>query len=200
MEIILSTSNKDKIYEIQNILGDQYTLLSKKVLAIEDFDVEETGSSLKEKAYIKAKSLYDTFKKPVLADDTGLFVDALNGKPGIYSARYAGENANYEDNNDKLLKDLSDIKDLEKRTARFITVLCFIDENGKDHYLEGELEGYIAFNRLGHENKFGYNPIFIIKSLDKTLAQASDQERLSVNHRRRALDKLKVLLEEIKWK
>lgn len=200
MEIILSTSNKDKIYEIQNILGDQYSLLCKKDLGIEDFDVEETGNSLKENAYIKAKSLYDSFKKPVLADDTGLFVDALNGKPGIYSARYAGDNASYEDNNDKLLKELSEIEDLEKRTARFITVLCFIDGNGKIHYLEGELEGYISFERLGNENKFGYNPIFIIKSLGKTLAQASDQERLSVNHRRRALDKLKALLEEIKWR
>lgn len=193
MRILLSTSNKGKVKELQNILGEDFELLLKSDFDLQDFDVVEDGESLEENAYKKAKALFDIVKIPVLSDDTGLFVNALNGQPGVYSARYAGENATYEDNNKKLLKELDTEND---RSAYFETVICFIDNEGNEHFSKGRLDGKIAQNIQGADG-FGYDPIFIFDG-DKSLAEISQNEKNKISHRSKALENLKNLLEKIK--
>ncbi|MFM1524605.1 MULTISPECIES: RdgB/HAM1 family non-canonical purine NTP pyrophosphatase [Helcococcus] len=196
MKLILSSSNKDKIKEIKKIIGDNHELLLKSDLNLEDFDVEETGETLRENAYIKAKALFDLTHENVIADDTGLFVEALDWNPGVYTARFAGENATYDDNNEKMLKELSHLEDLNDRRAYFMTTICLITKDEEVYYVEGKLEGFISPEKRG-DNKFGYNPIFIVKDFNRTLAEMSDEERTTINHRRRAIENLKVILEEL---
>lgn len=197
MKLILSSSNPDKIKEIQTILGDEYEVVLKTDIGLVDFDVEETGETLRENAYLKAKSLYDIKPGNIIADDTGLFVEALDFRPGVYTARYAGENATYDDNNAKMLEELKEVNNLNDRRAYFMTTVCLITESGDVHYAEGKLEGFIAPERKG-DNGFGYNPIFLVKNMNKTLAEMDDLERTAINHRRRAFENLKKILEEIK--
>ncbi|MFL8887198.1 RdgB/HAM1 family non-canonical purine NTP pyrophosphatase [Helcococcus kunzii] len=197
MKLILSSSNPDKIEEIQRILGDEYEVVLKSDLGLEDFDVEETGETLRENAYLKAKALYDKVKENIIADDSGLFVEALDFRPGVYSARYAGEHATYDDNNTKLLEELKEVTNLNDRRAYFMTTICFISKSGEVYYAEGKLDGYITTERRG-TNGFGYNPLFLVKNTNKTLAEMDDLERLSINHRSKAIENLKQILEEIK--
>lgn len=197
MKLILSSSNPDKIKEIQTILGDEYEVVLKTDIGLVDFDVEETGETLRENSYLKAKSLYDIKPGNIIADDTGLFVEALDFRPGVYTARYAGENATYDDNNAKMLEELKEVNNLNDRRAYFMTTVCLITESGDVHYAEGKLEGFIAPERKG-DNGFGYNPIFLVKNKNKTLAEMDDLERTAINHRRRAFENLKKILEEIK--
>lgn len=197
MKLILSSSNPDKIKEIQTILGDEYEVVLKTDIGLVDFDVEETGETLRENSYLKAKSLYDIKPGNIIADDTGLFVEALDFRPGVYTARYAGENATYDDNNAKMLEELKEVNNLNDRRAYFMTTVCLITESGDVHYAEGKLEGFIAPERKG-DNGFGYNPIFLVKNMNKTLAEMDDLERTAINHRRRAFENLKKILEEIK--
>ncbi len=196
MKIILSSSNKDKIKEIQSILGSDYELVLKSDIGYKYLEVDENGDTLRENAYLKAKALYDLTKENIIADDTGLFVEALNGAPGVHTARYAGENADYNSNNEKLLEALKEYKNKEDRKAYFMTTICLITKEGKEYYVEGKLDGYIAFEKRG-DNKFGYNPIFEFEDSNKTLAEFTDEERVSINHRKRALDNLKKLLESV---
>lgn len=198
MKLVLSSSNKDKIYEIQNILGLDYQVILKSDIGLGDLQVEENGSSLKENAYIKAKAIYDIQKTNVIADDTGLFVQALGGKPGVHTARFAGPDATYDDNNSKMLETMSKFPNKEDRKAKFVTVICFITEAGEVYFVEGRLEGFIADQRRGDKNKFGYNPIFEEGLTGLTLAEMDDEMRLTINHRYKALIKLKKLLGEIK--
>lgn len=195
MKILLSTSNTGKVKELKSILGDDYDLLLKSDFNLRDFDVEEDGKTLKENAYKKAKSLHDkvNININVIADDTGLFVKSLNGAPGIYSARYAGEEGDYSANNKKLLKELENKKD---RSAYFETVICLITESGDVYYASGRLEGYIA-NDLKGEGGFGYDPLFIFDK-NKSLAEISAEEKNKISHRSKALENLRVLLEKIK--
>lgn len=196
MKIILSSSNKDKIKEIQSILGSDYELVLKSDIGYKGLEVDENGDTLRENAYLKAKALYDLTKENIIADDTGLFVEALNGAPGVHTARYAGENADYNSNNEKLLEALKEYKNKEDRKAYFMTTICLITKEGKEYYVEGKLDGYIAFEKRG-DNKFGYNPIFEFEDSNRTLAEFTDEERVSINHRKRALDNLKELLESV---
>ena len=196
MKIILSSSNKDKIKEIQSIIGSDYEIVLKSDIGYGDLDVEENGDTLKENAYLKAKALYELTNENIIADDTGLFVEALNGNPGVYTARYSGENATYDSNNEKLLEELKDVKYKEDRSAYFMTTICLITKDGKEYFVEGRLDGYIAFEKRG-SNRFGYNQVFEVKGLNKTLAELTDEQRISVNHRRKALDNLKELLESV---
>ena len=196
MKIILSSSNKDKIKEIQSIIGSDYELVLKSDIGYKDLEVDENGDTLRENAYLKAKALYDLTNENIIADDTGLFVEALNGNPGVHTARYAGENATYDSNNEKLLEALKDYKNKEDRKAYFMTTICLITKEGKKYYAEGKLDGYIAFEKRG-DNKFGYNTIFEVEDYNKTLAEFTDEERVSINHRKRALDNLKELLESV---
>lgn len=149
MRLILSSSNKDKIKEIKKIIGHNHELLLKSDLDLEDFDVKETGKTLRENAYIKAKALFDLTHENVIADDTGLFVEALGGKPGVFTARFAGENATYDDNNEKMLKELSHLENLNDRRAYFMTIICLITRDGKVHYVEGKLDGFISPEKEG---------------------------------------------------
>lgn len=193
MKIVISSSNKDKLKEFNEILGDDFEIITKDRVGLGDFEIEEDGETLAENSYKKSKSLYDKLKQNIFSDDTGLFVEALGGKPGVYAARYAGENCSYDDNVNKLLKELSHIDDIEKRKAEFKTVVCFISESGETYYAEGILEGYIGFEREG-SNGFGYDSIFIAKENGKSLASLSINEKNKISHRRKAVENLKNIL------
>lgn len=197
MKIILSTDNKDKRKELQDILEkDDVEILTKSQVGFQDLEVPEDGETLRENAYKKAKALFDVTGEITLADDTGLFVDALQGAPGIYSARYAGEKVTYEDNRRKLLKELEGVPE-EERTARFETAVCLIDKGGEAHYLEGVCEGRITEREMGDQG-FGYDSIFLPEGKRETFAQMSEEEKNQISHRGRALAQLKGLFEALR--
>lgn len=187
MKLVLATSNKDKVREIKEILDKNIEIYTIEDFDLKNFEVEEDGKTLKENAYKKAKSLYDILKIPTLADDTGLFVEALDLKPGVYSHRYAGDNPTYKDNRDKLLYEL---KNSKNRKAYFKTSVCFIDEKGKDYYFDGKIDGEISKKEYGNKD-FGYDQIFEIVELNKTFGQMSDEEKNLYSHRSLALEKFK---------
>ena len=199
MKIYVSTSNKDKLKEILAKLGNQYELISKDQAGYGDKDIEETGTTLEANAYLKARFLYDLVKAPVFADDSGLFVKALNGKPGVYTSRFAGEDCTYEDNVNKMLEVMKPYDQMSDRKAYFETVICFIDKDGKVTYLHGRMDGYIAKNIMG-SGGFGYDPIFIPEGYMKSFAQVGLEVKNSISHRAKALDKLREFLGGKKWK
>ena len=190
MKIVLATSNKDKVREIKEILGESIDIYTTDDFDLGKFEVEEDGETLKENAYKKAKSLYDILKIPTLADDTGLFVKSLNLKPGVYSHRYAGENPTYKDNRNKLLVEL---KESDNRDAYFKTSVCFIDKDGKDYYFDGKIDGEISEKEYGDKD-FGYDQIFRVKEIKKTFGQMTDEEKNLYSHRSLALEKFKKFL------
>jgi XTP/dITP diphosphohydrolase len=184
------------VREIKDILKDMpFDVVSKDELGFSDFDVEEDGQTLEENALKKAVELSKLVKGVIIADDTGLFVDALNGEPGVYSARYAGEHVSYADNNKKLLKKSEGLP-LEKRTAYFKTSIAVVLEDGSSIMAEGRCSGKIGFEPRG-ENGFGYDPLFIEDKSGKTLSEMSEEEKNSISHRANALVNLKEKLEEI---
>ena len=187
MKIYVATNNKGKLKEIKAILPD-FEVLAIKDLGY-DFDVEENGKTFAENSYIKAHALYTLTKCPVIADDSGLCVDALDGEPGVYSARYAGEHGNDEDNTKKLLNNMKDIPK-EERSAKFVCDICYIDENGDVFHAYGECRGEIAYEPKG-ENGFGYDPIMYIPELKKTMAELTPDEKNKISHRAKALEILK---------
>ena len=191
MEILFATGNKDKLKQL-NLLLEDYKLLSPADIGIDNFQVNEDGDSLEKNAYKKAKALHDISSKATLADDTGLFVESLDNRPGVHSHRYAGEDASYKDNRDKLLNEL---RDIDNRKAYFETVICFIDENGNDHYFKGKLEGSITKNEIGNYD-FGYDQIFMINKLNKTLGQMTSQEINKISHRSKAINKFKEYIDK----
>jgi XTP/dITP diphosphohydrolase len=193
--IILSTGNVHKINEIKSILKDMpFEVISKNDLGYEDFDVVEDGSTLEENALKKAGELHKLTKGIVIADDTGLYVDALRGEPGVYSARYAGEHATYADNNKKLLNKLRDVS-LEKRTAYLKTIIAVIFEDGSKMTAEGICNGHIAIEERGNRG-FGYDPLFVPEGRDKTFSEMSEEEKNKISHRSNALKCLRNMLEE----
>lgn len=194
-KIILSSGNKHKITEIKDILKDTiFDVVSKDDLGYLDFDVEEDKDTLEGNAFKKAEELHKLVKGIVIADDTGLFVDALNGDPGVYSARYAGEPVSYKDNNKLLLKNLEGVP-MEKRTATFKTVMAVVLEDGSRLMAEGECKGKIAFEERG-TNGFGYDPLFIVDGWNKSFSEMTEEEKNQVSHRANALMNLKEKLEE----
>ena len=194
MQIVLATHNRGKMEEMSAILGH----LPVELLTLDVFpeigDIPETGNTLKENAFIKAETVHRLTGLPALADDTGLEVDALNGAPGIYSARYAGADATFDDNCQKMLKELHDIP-IEKRTARFRTVIAFAN-GGEKEWVEGVAEGRIIEDKRGIGG-FGYDPIFYYPPLRKTFAELDSVEKNSISHRGRALRNFCGILE--KW-
>lgn len=194
-KIILSSSNSNKIIEIRDILKNMpFDVISKDDMGYGHFDVEEDGKSLEENAFKKAEELHKLTGKIVIADDTGLFVDALNGEPGIYSARYAGEPVSYENNNNLLLKNLNGVP-MRKRTAYFKTIIAVVFEDGKKMTAEGSLKGKIAYEKRG-ENGFGYDPLFIVEGTGKTFAEMTEEEKNKISHRAIALMNLRKKLED----
>ncbi len=187
-KIVLATHNIDKQKEIKSLLKD----LNIKILGMEYFpeigDIEETGQTLIENSFIKSKMVNKITGLACLADDTGLEVDALNGAPGIFSARYAGENPTYDDNVRKLLFELKETPE-SLRTARFRTVISYVD-NENEFYDEGTVEGRIILEPSGVDG-FGYDPIFVPKNSDKTFAEMSKEKKNKISHRALALIKMK---------
>jgi len=192
MEIVLATQNPDKVREIKEVLKD----LPIKILTLMDLGlkekVEETGKTLEENALLKAKFWAEKTGKWALADDTGLEVEALNGAPGVHTSRYAGENASYEDNWKKLLKNMEGIP-WEKRKARFRCVIVIVSPQGKRYIAEGSVEGYITLEAKGNKG-FGYDPVFYVPEKGKTLAEMSLEEKNSLSHRGKALQKAKEII------
>ncbi|MDR7869238.1 MAG: XTP/dITP diphosphatase [Tissierellaceae bacterium] len=195
-KLILSTNNNHKVEEIKNILKDMpIEVLSKNDAGISSFDVDEDGTTLEENSIKKAKVLADKVEYMVMADDSGLFVDALDGAPGVYSSRYAGEEGNDDKNNIKLLNELKDISK-EDRTASFLTVIALITEDKEVYTVRGECKGYIGFEPKG-DNGFGYDPLFIPHGYDKTFSELGDNIKNKISHRAKALEEIKVLMSNL---
>lgn len=190
-KIVLATHNRHKAQEIRSVLAD----LAGALLTLDDFpeigEIPETGKTLEENAIIKAETVHKKTGLPAIADDTGLEVAALNGAPGVFSARYAGENATFDDNINRLLTELEPF-DMEQRQARFRTVIAFIN-NEKPILAEGSVNGYIARDKTG-TGGFGYDPVFWVPELKRTFAQLSEAEKNAVSHRGKALRNLRNLL------
>lgn len=186
MRIVVATHNKHKVEEIREFFKGDFEVLSADDIGSHD-EVEETGETIEENALLKARSLANMTDDIVIADDTGLFVDYLDGKPGVYTARFAGLNATYADNNKKLLKLLEGVPE-EKRKATFKTVIAVIYK-GKETIIEGKVEGRILDKPKG-EFGFGYDPVFFVDKVGKTLADLTLKEKNEISHRANALKKL----------
>lgn len=193
-KIIFATGNEGKMREIREILADiRVKVLSMKEIGI-DIPIEENGSSFEENAVIKAKAVSEVCGEIVLADDSGLEIDYLNKEPGIYSARYIGEDTPYSVKNANLIERLSGVPD-EERTARFVCAIAAVFPDGEVITTHGTVEGRIDYQEKG-SNGFGYDPIFYIPELGKTTAELSDGEKNSVSHRGKALGRMKEELEK----
>ena len=184
--IILASNNKNKLREMKEKLGEYGIEVISQAEAGINIEVEETGTTFKENAILKATEIFNRLKMPVIADDSGLEVDALDGKPGVYSARFCGPNATSEDKYNKILDLMKDIQE-EKRTARFKCAICYIDENGDTHIFEKACEGKIAKEPHGTDG-FGYDPIFLVGN--KTFAEMSGEEKNKISHRGLAVNAL----------
>ncbi|MFV0197884.1 RdgB/HAM1 family non-canonical purine NTP pyrophosphatase [Empedobacter falsenii] len=183
MELIFATHNNNKVKEVTKMLP---SYLSMKSLTAIDFfeEIEETGKTFEENALLKAKTIFNKTGKNVFADDSGLVIEALDGAPGVYSARYAGTGKD-EDNIAKALKELDG---KTNRKAYFISIFCLI-LNGKEYFFEGRVNGTIATEIMG-DNGFGYDPIFIPDGFSKSFAQMTPEEKNAISHRGKAIGKL----------
>ncbi|MFV0233270.1 RdgB/HAM1 family non-canonical purine NTP pyrophosphatase [Empedobacter falsenii] len=183
MELIFATHNNNKVKEVTKMLP---SYLSMKSLTAIDFfeEIEETGETFEENALLKAKTIFNKTGKNVFADDSGLVIEALDGAPGVYSARYAGTGKD-EDNIAKALKELDG---KTNRKAYFISIFCLI-LNEKEYFFEGRVNGTIATEIMGN-NGFGYDPIFIPDGFSKSFAQMTPKEKNAISHRGKAIEKL----------
>lgn len=181
--VILASNNKYKLEEISKKLAEFDIKVIPQREAIGDLEVEETGTTFAENAILKAEAIYKIAGKPVIADDSGLAVDYLNGEPGVYSNRFAGPNATDDDRINKIIEALDGVED-EKRTARFICAICYVDENGEKHIFENSCEGIIAREKHG-DNGFGYDPIFMVG--EKSFAEISKEDKNKISHRGKAI-------------
>ncbi len=190
--IVLASHNLNKAQEIQMLLGNQFHVIPQQAFDIPP--IEETGSTFEENALLKAKAVYDIIGLPVIGDDSGLEVVALNNQPGVYSSRFAGDNASDDDNIDKLLKKMHNIP-TEKRTARFRCVVAFLGTSSDDQpvFFEGEWAGYIAEERTG-KNGFGYDPVFVDLQSNLTAAELESDQKNKISHRGMAMQSLKSYL------
>lgn len=194
--LIISTDNNNKIMEIRDIIKYMpVTILSKTDAGYGHIEVVEDGNTLEENAIKKAIEIAKRTNAIVIADDTGLFVDKLQGRPGVYSSRYGGENATYNDNNKKLLKELEGIP-LEQRTAKFVTVIAIVLEDKSIRTVSGECSGKIGLEIKG-EKGFGYDPLFVVDEYGKTFAELGEEVKNTISHRAKALKKLKEELKNI---
>ncbi|MBM7571996.1 XTP/dITP diphosphatase [Aquibacillus albus] len=188
-KLFIATKNNGKIKDFKGLFA-KYDINIISLLDLDDSlpDIEETGDTFEENAAIKAETIVKALNIPVLADDSGLEVDALNGQPGVYSARYAGVEKDDTANLHKVLNELEGVPK-EERTARFVCVLALAHPNEPIIFKKGTCEGTIVENPMG-ENGFGYDPIFCPKGYNKTMAQLSSQEKNEISHRRNAMIQL----------
>lgn len=192
--IIIATKNEGKAKEFVSMFKT-YGYDVKTLLDFPDIpDIPETGSTFKENAFQKAAAISERLNTIVLADDSGLEVDALNGQPGIYSARFAGEHGNDKKNNEKLINELKDTPK-DKRNANFHCSLVIVGPNKEPLHVAGGVEGYILSEPRGGHG-FGYDPIFYLPEKDKTMAELDNQEKNRISHRANAIEKLKEHLSE----
>ncbi len=188
--IIIASRNKGKINEFKKLFEKEgVTVLSLDDLDMTIPEIEETGATFHENAKIKAETVASIVNEPVIADDSGLVVDALNGRPGVYSARYAGEPTDDVKNYEKVLDELEAVEE-KNRTARFVAVLALSRPGEETLFFEGKCEGKIAYEPKG-EHGFGYDPIFIPDGYDVTMAQLTGDEKNKISHRFHALERLK---------
>lgn len=192
MKLLIATNNDKKVWEFHRIL-EPYGVecVSLKEAGIRQ-EIEETGTTFEENSRIKAQTICDLTGLPAVADDSGLSVDCLDGAPGVYSARYAGENATDDENVDKLLAALQDVPD-EGRTARFVSVITIVFPDGRSFHTRGECVGKIAHQRIGY-NGFGYDPIFQVGE-GRSFASIPPEEKDAMSHRGKAL---RLFVEELK--
>ncbi len=193
MDIIVATNNQGKVKEIKNILAP-HNVMSQMEIGV-DIDVEETGDTFVDNAFLKARAIKPYTQCAIIADDSGLMVDYLNGDPGVYTARYAGENTTPMQGIEKLLKNLEGVP-YEGRAAKFVSVIALILPDGREYSFEGECSGYIT-NILKGENGFGFDPVFYYPPLDKTFAELTDDEKNRVSHRSAAISKLAKFIENL---
>jgi XTP/dITP diphosphohydrolase len=184
MEIVFASNNAHKVEEVRAKLPASFKVLSLREV-IGDVDIPETGTTLDANAAIKARYLYERTGKNCFADDTGLEITALDGEPGVYSARYAGEGCSFDDNMNKVLRNMEGKAD---RSARFRTVICLILD-GEEHYFAGEVKGQMLEQRVG-EKGFGYDPIFQPDGHAETFAQMSMEQKNTISHRGKAVAQL----------
>ncbi|MBE49216.1 MAG: non-canonical purine NTP pyrophosphatase, RdgB/HAM1 family [Flammeovirgaceae bacterium] len=187
MKLCFVTNNKNKLSEVSSILKNV------KIISLEDIsfyeDILETGSSLKENSELKAKCIYEKFNIDCFADDTGLEIDFLNGEPGVYSARYAGNRSNSKDNIDLVLKKM---KNSKNRNAHFRTIITLYLDS-KVYFFDGSVSGTISYKPIGNFG-FGYDSIFIPQGYDITFAQMSGEAKNKISHRKKAIEKLNMFL------
>lgn len=196
-QILFATGNEGKMREIRSILADTGAkILSMKEAGV-SVDIEENGTDFKENALIKARAVSAALTETdsvVLADDSGLVIDALDGEPGIYSARYMGEDTSYDVKNTNLIERLEGVPD-EKRTARFVCAIAAVMPDGREFTVQAAIEGRIGYEQKG-EGGFGYDPIFYVPEFGKTTAEMTAEEKNRVSHRGKALEQIKEVLEE----
>lgn len=190
-KIVFATNNKHKLSEIRGIMQGDFVVLSLSDIGY-DKDIPETGNTLAENASQKSHTIYNKFNLDCFSDDTGLDIDALNGEPGVYSARYAGENASYDDNVNMVLRKLEGIKN---RKASFRTVISLILD-GREYQFEGRVSGNITKEKRGSEG-FGYDPIFQPEGLKTTFAELPAEIKNTISHRAKAIEKLVIFLNKL---
>jgi XTP/dITP diphosphohydrolase len=178
MKICFATNNPNKLSEIRSIIGDKYQILSLEDINCSE-ELPETHETIEENALEKSDYIFQKYGIPCFADDSGLIVEALNGAPGVYSARYAGEPSNPEANIEKVLKEL---RNQENRSAKFKTVIAFMEPNGESKLFKGEISGIITDKKIG-EKGFGYDPIFTPNGFDRTFAEMNPEEKNQISHR-----------------
>jgi len=196
METIIAASrNADKIREIEAITERfGMKVISRDDAGLPKDEVEENGTTFEENSYIKAKAIWDISHKTTIADDSGLEVEYLDGAPGLYSARFAGDDCNYARNNEKLLSLMEGVP-YEDRKARFVTVITMIFEDGEVLVARGECHGHIAEKTLG-EGGFGYDPVFVPDGYEESFAEMGTDAKNRISHRAKALERLTELLSE----
>lgn len=182
--LVFATGNIHKLQEVQGLFKEGFALSCLKDVNITE-EIPETADNLVDNALQKARYVYEKCGIPCFADDTGLEVDALGGAPGVYSARYAGEQ---KDSKLNMLLLLENMNGKTNRNARFRTIIAYIDENAQEHIFEGEIKGTIIENMAG-TNGFGYDPIFVPENYDKTFAELSSEIKNTISHRARAMEK-----------
>ncbi|MHB8904909.1 MAG: RdgB/HAM1 family non-canonical purine NTP pyrophosphatase [Melioribacteraceae bacterium] len=187
MKIIFATQNKGKAAEVKAIFANSSIVIISLYDLGNNIDIEEHGTTFRENAFIKAKAVYDIYREPVMADDSGLSIEQLDGRPGVYSARYSGENCTYEDNNLKVIDELKEFS--EPHTAKFISYAVYYDGKNEIEAI-GELPGKIIKEQRG-TNGFGYDPIFIPDGYEKTISELDFKLKNEISHRARSFNQLK---------
>ncbi|MBE5850039.1 MAG: XTP/dITP diphosphatase [Lachnospiraceae bacterium] len=194
MKIIFATGNENKLREIRQITEN----MGIEIVSMKDAgyytEVEETGTTFEENAYLKASAIAKKCNLPTLADDSGLEIDYLNKEPGIYSSRFMGEDTPHSVKNAELLRRMEGVPD-EKRTARFVCAICFVRPDGSSETVRATMEGRVAYKSAG-KNGFGYDPIFFLPERGCTSAELSPEEKNEISHRGKALRMMRDILEK----